>query len=752
MKKQRILSSILIFCLVCVQPSLIPGLVNHDKVEAAQTTCTTYEGSNVEAQNYVKWSKPVNSYLSECADGRLMRVQYGGNIGGILAEYYDASYNLQSSRVISMELPRFGAFYETGSHYFILTGQNNENESADVEVFRITKYDKNWNRLASAGLWDCNTTVPFDAGSARMDVNGNTLVVRTCHEMYRSADGYNHQANVRIEVDIPTMTVTDSYASVGNIDVGYVSHSFNQFVRIDNGRAVTLDHGDAYPRALVLRDSNNVQAEILQFNGAIGENATGAAAGALEISGTDYLAAGHSVVQDQSNLTRETRNVFVAAVPKGTSNVDINWLTAYGEGDGTTTTPQMVKINNDRFVVLWSREDQVYYTEVNGKGKAAGTTYSLEGHLSDCVPVVYNGQLVWYTWNNGTVTFYGINVNNLAQTHTEVRQNGHQYENTGIVDGNALLICSVCKEQKRVPVVTSMTVWWNESKGEGNYYSTFASRKETGDTLYYWISRITDGADKEMEVIVSNPEIVSCTAVSETRGKLTMLKPGKTTVTIRPKLNPSFYMTYEIRVRGIDDPQAEIDRIRAGIDVYSEAAVKSSDKNTIETLAGDMDTWKGVDYLLDNETEQLDQLITKKDRLLAKIAETADKIRRLTDSVNGYMSAKPESVKRNSVERTIAEIDALLKTENLTETERTSMTTLKTRCGSLLASMIKPGDINNDGTVNLLDLMSCLNHVSKKNILTGGAFMAADIDGNDVVNLLDLMRILNYVSKKSAEL
>lgn len=60
------------------------------------------------------------------------------------------------------------------------------------------------------------------------------------------------------------------------------------------------------------------------------------------------------------------------------------------------------------------------------------------------------------------------------------------------------------------------------------------------------------------------------------------------------------------------------------------------------------------------------------------------------------------------------------------------------------------GDINKDGTVNLLDLMACLNHVARKITLTGEEFQLADVDGNGTINLLDLMRILNYVAKKTA--
>lgn len=40
------------------------------------------------------------------------------------------------------------------------------------------------------------------------------MIIHTCHEMYKSDDGYNHQANVTIQVDIDKMKITDSYTVV----------------------------------------------------------------------------------------------------------------------------------------------------------------------------------------------------------------------------------------------------------------------------------------------------------------------------------------------------------------------------------------------------------------------------------------------------------------------------------------------------------------------------------------------------------
>ena len=62
------------------------------------------------------------------------------------------------------------------------------------------------------------------------------------------------------------------------------------------------------------------------------------------------------------------------------------------------------------------------------------------------------------------------------------------------------------------------------------------------------------------------------------------------------------------------------------------------------------------------------------------------------------------------------------------------------------------GDVNGDKKIDLVDLMMCLNHVSKKKLLEGENFAVADVDGNKEVNLVDLMQILNFVSKKSSAL
>lgn len=422
---------------------------NAGETGAEWQTDTVYEGENIEQQNYLRWSHPVKSYLTVCQDGGFMRVQDIDSDAGILVEYYDSSYQLLSSRMIEKELPLFGAFYETGQYYFLLTGQLNMDERPDVEVYRITKYDKNWNRIASAGLRDCNTIEPFDFGSARMDTDGKYLYIRTCHRMYKSLkDGLNHQANVSIILDIEAMNITRSYTAVSRSPFGYVSHSFNQFIKADNDMIAAVDHGDAYPRQiqLVVNSTNSPddlyaggkETCILSFPGRTGENETGASVGGFEMSDSSWLVAGNSVIQDEMNLKRKTRNIFVASVDRYTDAVSVNWLTNYQEGDESVSTPCMARLSDNRYMILWSRGGTtVYYTLLDGNGKQEGGIYELKGSLSDCAPLVENGRLIWYTWKDEAVNFYEIDLQNLSQYRIKRIVNGRKEDDKKENDENS---------------------------------------------------------------------------------------------------------------------------------------------------------------------------------------------------------------------------------------------------------------------------------------------------------------------------
>lgn len=536
------------------------------QVQAAEVACTTYTGDNIEDQNYEysQWAKPIRSYLTY-ENGTYMRVQAGADANGYVVEYFDSSFTITGRKIVPQELPLFGGFYEMNGNYYILSGQTNKNESDSVEVYRITKYTKDWSRVVSCGLYGENTTVPFDAGSARMAAYGDYLMIRTSHEMYKSKkDGYNHQANVTIQVDTSAMKVTDSYTKVMNIDYGYVSHSFNQFIQMENGKIVAVDHGDAHPRSIVLvrypsvvtssgftngisYSSTCKATDIMAFEGKSGDNYTGATVGGFEISDTAYLTAG-SVDIDSTAKYSAGQDIFVGVVSKSTDAVKVNKITNYTAGQGTTDTPQFVKIGTNSYMLLWHRGSSVYYTKIDGNGNQVGAIYSLAGDLSDCVPVLAGDKLVWYTWKNEILQFYQININDLSDYTVKNVVSGHSYQvsATNASDASVVLTCSKCGQSHTEYVVKSFAVYWYGSADNGYYYTNYEPRYDTGTKLKFLLRNQTyssesDSTNQNSEMVweSSDTSIATVSNLTDESGTVNMLKPGIVKISIYPKYNPS---------------------------------------------------------------------------------------------------------------------------------------------------------------------------------------------------------------------
>ena len=529
----------------------------------AVAQCVAYSGSNVNAQDYVQWSDTVKSYLTVCDNGNYMRVQSGAIEGKLLVEYYSSDFEPLSTKLIDNELPIFGAFYDSGNNYYVLSGQENPKQNDSLEVFRITKYDKNWNKIKSCGLYGANTTVPFDAGSARMTHSGDHLLVRTCHEMYKSSDGNNHQSNVTIEVDMPSMTITDSYTGIMNVDYGYVSHSFNQFIKTDGNHIVALDHGDAHPRSAVLVKYNsdfttgkffpsyfdkvsNIDVVTYPEYTAGHYNYTGAAIGGFDVSSSSYIVAQSTVDLDYIN-TSETRNVYVSAVSKDLSTNKLNKITSYAEGTDSASAPQLVKINNNSFLLLWARDTKVSCVKLNADGTVNGSIHTFEGSLSDCQPVVKNGRAVWYVYDKNNVTFNSLNLSNLDDIKTVDVKTGHDYETkyASKTDGTVTQTCKSCGYVNKFTVPTSTTVYWRTDLSNTTFSSVLSKTQfSVGDSIDFWLYDDTD-----YTVEFSDRSMVSVNKLENYANdirRITFKNGGSLTVKIYPTYNPSVAKTYKL--------------------------------------------------------------------------------------------------------------------------------------------------------------------------------------------------------------
>lgn len=407
---------------------------------------------NLNYQNYGVYAGMVSSNLA-VVEGGYMRVQHVDGKNAPVVEYYDEQFQLKSQQYIKKELNNFAGFYAGKDYYYIAWVQNVPLTNWDKnKVFmRVTKYDKDWmvqdyEDINSADIKDIGVVYMCDSGSLRMTEHQGHLYINTC---YVGTD--THQRSIVFDIIEEDMTYVKLEINRVQDYYGRTSHSFNQFLLIDEGltpkRMVTLNQGDSkdngqrgvalsqcvlyteYPETVLPADKKFVIAleaaggDYHAPDGNVNNN-VGMSFGGLEQSQTSYIIAGNSVEQvEETFLKAEQRNIFVTATSRTNFTKDgtnVTWLTDYKEGDGVViSTPHLVKMNDNRFLVMWhvgAQEDHVAgilnYTFVDGNGNRCsgdlGQTRTVSAEISDCKPIVKDGKAVWYSSGLEGVYFYTI--------------------------------------------------------------------------------------------------------------------------------------------------------------------------------------------------------------------------------------------------------------------------------------------------------------------------------------------------------
>lgn len=234
------------------------------------------------------------------------------------------------------------------------------------------------------------------------------------------------------------MTCTDMTDGIGATMYGYASHSFNQIVRIDDGKMVSVDHGDAYPRCMALADTKTgEQYSLLEIAGETGDNSTGAALGDFQVSDSSYLICGKSVDQDKAKknndlLYKGKQNIYLSIMDKKTKKVKLKWITAYKNSENLYN-PYLTKITSNRFMLIWKNKKTLYVQEVNGDGELIGKKKSYKGYdLTCCEPVYANGKIQWYKTKNKKVHFYYLNCTEQLRELSQPKISTFEKEQNGI--------------------------------------------------------------------------------------------------------------------------------------------------------------------------------------------------------------------------------------------------------------------------------------------------------------------------------
>ena len=436
---------------------------NPDSGEVKQNGASS---NNISANDYYTWSSVVKSNLTENSDKTLTRVESTSK--GVLVEKYSANgKTLISKSTIKNELPIYGGYFSGKNNNYIVFGQNNKGEKDSAEIVRIVKYSKSWSKISDCKIYGSNTFEPFEAGSLRMIELDGKLYVYTCHTMYADSNKLNHQANMLFTVDESTMKTTDSMYKVSNLQDGYVSHSFNQFIKTDGTYIYRVDHSESnnmimsgqylsvngitLSRYNKNSSSTNVAVTIpLKFDIHSG-NYTGASVGGFEVGSGNCLIA---YTKDISSSCK-SRNAYISVTDKYFNKTNNIALTSYKSGTKVSCrTPQLVKINENLFLVMWE-EYNSSTNKVTTKAKtidsSANTIASatLSVRLSDCQPVMCSdGTVKWYVSDNSSPKLYSINPYDLTKRHEHTYTSVVTKQPTCTATGVRTYTCTTCGAKK----------------------------------------------------------------------------------------------------------------------------------------------------------------------------------------------------------------------------------------------------------------------------------------------------------------
>lgn len=356
-------------------------------------------------------AKPCTGYrydLRVSVDSRGIVTSVVALSDSISVERFDSTGKLTFSKSVPMELPIFGGFL-AGSDgcYYLAFGDTNKGEDDSKEVWRIVRYDSGWNRLGAASVTGGQSIsiYPFQSTVSRMALSDSgELTLHSARGLYDLGDGLHHQASLSITVDTKDMSVIQLSSPLT-----MVSHSFGQFVQYDGSSLVTVDHGDANPRAFYLY-KDGLGLMLLPLTGPIGQNVTHAIGSGFEVSGSGYLFLGCSAPQkDFAGEENAPWNLFLCYGDKDLSASKFTWLTHSKE---SIDTARLVKLGENRFAALWMQDGCLHYQMLDGTGAPVGQeqVHPEFTAFPPTQPAVKDGVIYWIAYSVGQPRLFTLNL------------------------------------------------------------------------------------------------------------------------------------------------------------------------------------------------------------------------------------------------------------------------------------------------------------------------------------------------------
>ena len=422
------------------------GLCISTSVEAKEYIGSNILSNNIHDHVYTENSKISNSYIIVNNNNTFTRIENYGDV--ILAETYGSDFKLISQSTVGFQLSKFGGFYAADNYYYFVFGQDNYEQDDNKEVIRIVQYTKAWEHAKTYSIKGANTTVPFDGCNSDFSEIGNILYFRCGHQTYKDNNGAYHQGPMTISINQERTEVYDVQSDVKGASYGSIENVGATYIDASDGVLVAADHSKINPYGAVLSAYNNSSkstsfesscltakslGQVLSADGYLADFTIGG----MEVSSQYNLVVGTQIPVDASS---NARNIVVMAVPRNEftdSAVKLTFLTGFAVGDADTAdTPYIVRVMDERYLVIWEQKQgysdsgKVYYTYIDGSGNRLTDVSSMDGCLSDCQPVVFGNNVIWYTTDAAKVRIYALSLtdsNNSSTKNVVYNNNNNTY-------------------------------------------------------------------------------------------------------------------------------------------------------------------------------------------------------------------------------------------------------------------------------------------------------------------------------------
>ena len=297
---------------------------------------------------------------------------------------YEFGNGMVNTKTITLTktFPDFGAFAkDSAGNYYMFTGKpiregagEHEDLYKNVQNMAITKYDANGTLIKETklngniedGAPDSFRGVkrPFEAGNCKMEINNGIAYVYFARLMYKSPDNLNHQASYGIAYDTTTLEkISGEKNPSGYLGAPYSSHSFDEFILKDGNDFITVDAGDAYPRAFMISrvspSASTKSIEMFNFKEYVwNNNIIFSQLGGVVKTNSGYMVLGtYEKNTSTASEHNDSRNIVLQTVGNAlteTSRGQVKWLTNYtNKTEQNATNPKIVTIGTNEHCVLW---------------------------------------------------------------------------------------------------------------------------------------------------------------------------------------------------------------------------------------------------------------------------------------------------------------------------------------------------------------------------------------------------------------